>query len=824
MSVTTITGVVTDSDAVNWVLASWVAALILPAGSGKAVFKAGGNVPLAVSGRLDSTGAFTGNLPDTSSMLPSGCMWRLSIASLTSASASVIPARSITGGSFNLGSFASNYVVAPRIQSAALVYAYDPIEVINPINGDGFIDTATSTSFFWNGSAWIALAGGGSGTVQAGTHTILPFYTANGDIVGPSQITSDNTGVNLNVPNIVSTAQMNATRTVGYPGGLANSFQNAYTQFNGSASAFHGGGFSLGNLGGWTTNSVMLNEIFGGTRGITQGIASRTDKQSVGDSAGIYTYSYSDGGATAPSDEGQTAATFQSHEYNTFFQGTISATTGLGDTAPVLAQTSGSSWVSDGAMLLNITKGTIFGNFNGGHTVVQNFIQALPVSGVVLPLTTSWAFLNAPISPPISSANFNSPVTVGVTLQQIGGVQSPDFQIGDTITVAGQNFCEQVLITGAAPSVASVQNITFSCHYPQLTAYFFKGGVQGQYISFDADLALNGFPTSFYALGSLTGTDLLYGFYVTGICNAASLPDTGNFAATQSGTGSGFHLYPGAEIVANTDGHHALTLEHNRVNWQVNDVVWNPHNVAQAGTALMVVKEQFSSTNSSSGLTGILLSMEGAGWAGGNVTAHRTINSNPKSFYFPTAGKTKVAPVFHDIEGAYAKMFVCDFSPVGDAGGATLFQFNNVATSLVNIFEGPGWGTFFSDPATGKYTIADLISTNIHATNFSAGTAVDFTTALVTFPASQNFNVIVATGNADFQANLQANTIDVVSTANFLSNINVTQISGSNNWDTTGRIQCPIFASGGTDGITGSFTMAVGTVITVKGGIITSIV
>ena len=150
---TALTGTIVDSDSQAWANGTWRADIVVPAG-GVAKYFDGTSVPVAYQGKLDglgvmNVGAAVGN---TAVIYPAGTGWRFTFCSNTSASCSVTPLTYPNGAALDLSSYARTNITAPRIGATNLVYAYRAGEVINPIQGSGYINTSTSTCYTWVGT------------------------------------------------------------------------------------------------------------------------------------------------------------------------------------------------------------------------------------------------------------------------------------------------------------------------------------------------------------------------------------------------------------------------------------------------------------------------------------------------------------------------------------------------------------------------------------------------------------------------------------------------------------------------------------------------
>jgi hypothetical protein len=270
-------------------------------------------------------------------------------------------------------------------------------------------------------------------------------------------------------------------------------------------SAF-GAGLSLGNMGGWRVNKVDVEFLDVANRGISQAHSLFLFKHAVGDTMGSYNYVYSDGGSTALSDESIKGDALDMGETTGYFHGTIAATIGTGDTAPSLHFVSGNNWTTDGAPLLDITKGNISGHITGaGSPVTGSTLSTMKVDNE-LPLSTAWGVCDSEI-PNNNLVQKTAPFTCNV------GLRAGSFTAGGTVCVSGPNYPEQARITAALPASEGHQSITLDVRNPNSAgANIFQGGVCGQYISFDANLTVSSYRSSYYAFGAVDPHQLIYGY------------------------------------------------------------------------------------------------------------------------------------------------------------------------------------------------------------------------------------------------------------------------------------------------------------------------
>ena len=463
----------------------------------------------------------------------------------------------------------------------------------------------------------------------------------------------------------------------------------------------YGPGVSLGNIGGWRVNKVDVEFLNSAVRGITQAHSLFLNKHAAGDTMGTYNYVYSDGGSTALSDESIKGEAIDMGETSGYFHGTIASTTGAGDTAPALKFVSGNNWTTDGAPLLDITKGRVSGLITGPSQPLKGsgYLSTFPVDNN-LPLTTAWGICSDEV-PSNKLVQVNTPFTCNVTLKH------GQFQAGGMVCVSGPNYPEQAPITAAGPAHDGMQSITVSLRNPnEKGANIFQGGLCGQYISFDANFAVSGYRSSYYAFGTLDPHHLIYGMNIKGVMSGLPLASE----AEKFGVAglNGYHLYPGCEVVTNKSLAADPVCEPNSVPWAVGDAIEAPHNVAVNTVGHFTDLIQNTPANGSLS-SGDLLEIHGMGAVGNNFIAHRTVNANPYKI-FSTFGGVLGAPDMHRIEGYFATGF-----SFGDAPGALVRIYGNADGSLkpMTLFAMPS-GEITWNPATST-----LQAPNIQARNFA---------------------------------------------------------------------------------------------------------
>ena len=464
-------------------------------------------------------------------------------------------------------------------------------------------------------------------------------------------------------------------------------------------SAF-GPGLSLGNMGGWRVDKVDVEFLDVANRGISQAHSLFLYKHATGDTMGSYNYVYSDGGSTALSDESIKGDALDMGETTGYFHGTIAATTGAGDAMPALKFVSGNNWTTDGSPLLDITKGKFSGHITrAGSAVAGSTLGTLTVDNE-LPLSTAWGVCDSEI-PNNNLVQKTVPFTCNVALR------SGRFSAGGMVCVSGPNYPEQARITAASSASGDHQSITIGVRNPNSAgANIFQGGVCGQYISFDANLAVTGYRTSYYAFGAVNPHQLIYGYNFKGQV-IADLPMTSEAERFGVEGRNGYHLYPGCEVITNRSLKADPVCETNAVPWTVGDLVEAPHNVVVNTVGRFTDLTQNTPANGSLS-SGDLIEIHGMGAVGNNFIAHRTVNLNDYKI-FDRFGGMLGAPEMHRVEGYFSTGF-----SFGDAPGALVRIYGNPdhSSDPMTLFALPG-GEITWNPATSTLWVPRIEARNL---------------------------------------------------------------------------------------------------------------
>ena len=470
----------------------------------------------------------------------------------------------------------------------------------------------------------------------------------------------------------------------------------------------YGPSVSFGNFGGWTvTHVIEAPSIVFGTSGIDQYESANIVKNGVGDLAGLYFYVYG-GGRAAASDEGVTGLTVESGEIGGYFHGTITGGAAAGATSLTLAGAKAEhNWnaTCNGCMLLDISKGRIAGRLNGkSQAFGSTFLFELPTTAVMiggapgtLPLTHAWCTtLNAvPFS---DTAGTGTSRTVNCKLGAIGQSMGA-FTAGGVVTVAGPHYPEQALITAVGQPSGGSQTLTLSIQNPhEAGSIIFQGGIAGQSLSFDDNLATTGFRSSYYVFGSVDGVNLIYGSQIGGGIAGHTLPRLG-FEA--EGLQSGFHLYPSAEVVANTASPSAPQLEANTVDWAAGDVVENPRFQSYGGIGVRDSCSAFTPSDEGNSTGCMMLELQGPG-VSGTYHPFRIVNYNYPNLYKGGGGTVDAVPAMY-YEGNFSETIVSQRGPMASTYGYNaVIDITHTATgdkTPFNLFALPG-----STPGQAKVT------------------------------------------------------------------------------------------------------------------------
>jgi hypothetical protein len=568
-----------------------------------------------------------------------------------------------------------------------------------------------------------------------------------------------------------------------------------------SSVTFNQPGYTLGNQGGWGVVKNHYDEVTFNGRGIAQTSNLWCTKHAAGDiGCGDYFYGRTDGGSTAQSDEGFTMDTRIGGESDKYFHGKVGAGASAGATTLPVTFDSGQDATTDGAFILDISKETFAGRISGDDSIVpKTSVHSLPVTltgGAKLPASTGMGVIQTEIPPPVAR---NKPEPIELEVNLISGT----FKKG-VACLAGGWYPEQVMVTDVAPVGGGAQKVTVLHKYPNPgaekesveTSSLWQGGLCGNYISLDRNLARDGFRTSYSVVGAVDGDHVAYVWNVNGrvrpngldlyrdpvslskltrkdgvvtatftkanspyifnlapsvmIASASDASFNGAVSSPvytdgtnaeltwkQSGPDAtaasatidlpaaayGFHLYPGAEVIAPRTPDGSVPLEPNSVKWAAGDVIENPHNPSfQMRFRANIVTQHTPPSGADSHAE--LWRFYGAGISK-NFRPSRWDNYNPCNMYIGCGGTLE--PITWSIHsGAYS---IFEFVRNAPMNTGTLFR---VGCSLLGC-DHPAPYTLFElqngrivyDPATSTVSTASLKVTKLSVDELSLPRAQD---------------------------------------------------------------------------------------------------
>jgi hypothetical protein len=362
----------------------------------------------------------------------------------------------------------------------------------------------------------------------------------------------------------------------------------AYWNFN-----MVGAGHNFGNNGGWSFSNAF--NFYDGcyVRGICQTQTIQMSKYSTGDMAGIYGYLHFDGGNSGESDEGVSAATLEAVQNAGYFHGTVTAVTNGVPTFAYANVSNSRTQYSDGSFMIDTSRSIYAGNFTGTQGTVSfaPYLQTISTTGS-LPMITAWAYCPSGISQPDVEANATVSVTITCTAEAINGGSTPSLAMNTLAWVAGNEFPERALITNVT-TVGTTETVTLNVRNPNSIVTLIQGPTVNGYVSTDNDLAQSGglVRPLYYAFGSVDGTNLIAQTNVQGSqVGGHGIAFQPFFWEASSGSGSGFHIYPGAEVTCVPDATQTgqPCLEQNSVPWAVGDTVENPQYPASTSNGVTV--------------------------------------------------------------------------------------------------------------------------------------------------------------------------------------------------------------------------------------------
>lgn len=483
-------------------------------------------------------------------------------------------------------------------------------------------------AYLWNGSAYTLQGSGGGCT----TGCVLTNPSTDQTINQPGQTT-----LNFNSTWTTVSPANGAGTTQSLPVQITQNVDGASKNF-GNPGGFAGAGDSL-----WRVMHpfFITGNWFAG--GIGEGLHIDLNAHKTGDVSGLRIGESGvgaiAGGAIDVSGEGVTPIIVDGTQQTDYFRGTVTTTTGTGDTAPVIAYASGfASMIGDG-WIVDASKPIVSGTLNG-LSVLWNTVSSSGASLGLLPTST----VNTP----------SDGICVTTTYLQAGpALQAPFSQTG-SCTVSGGlalpvgagpfrvmigSFSpEPGVLTNVSAVSGGVQTFTLLAIRPhEVGSYIIHGGTQGVNI-FANDLSMANDPTEIIVLGA---TDSTHEIIEMRNMSGAGIPYLGAMAET---TTSAFTVYPGTAIASLMRDGVTATLSENLIPFTVGDTVWSFPPLSYLENGYTIFSTQTSPDNPSRNGAGYVATSAGIGWNGSHP-AFRFNNFSPASHYIQRGGWLSPPPI-----------------------------------------------------------------------------------------------------------------------------------------------------------------------------------
>jgi hypothetical protein len=266
---------IVDTDGFTWAGASYVANLVLPAGtyysSAITCTTPGNTFNYQYSGTLTASGTMSVALPSNTNLLPSGTQWAITITPKAPAG-SVTVTLSVTGATQTF----SVTPTGPRFNASTFNFGYGVVEINSLIpTGALFLNTTTNLEQVWNGAAWQMYEGG----LALNASGNILNYTAllTDDFLGMLPGTTGNIG-NLGWDSTVivgGTDPVAAAASVANHPGLITLTTDTTATHGVSVTLGHGVGTLFpGNSTGWQSQQIAeINQVSTGSYRIGFGTA-----------------------------------------------------------------------------------------------------------------------------------------------------------------------------------------------------------------------------------------------------------------------------------------------------------------------------------------------------------------------------------------------------------------------------------------------------------------------------------------------------------------------------------------------------------------------
>lgn len=627
------------------------------------------------------------------------------------------------------------------------------------------LQSSGSTSLFLAQDGTYRAVSGGSGCTLGAVGNLAIVFNSSSVCTGTLFLT-DSTGADILGVRNTTTKTLTTNQT--YPTGFGSLQQQ--TPWN-LLVTYTGPGLSLGADGGWRGEQDFEIQDQSFSRGIRQLLLGFHNCYAIGDCVANYTYTSCIGGFSTGSDEGCGALTAHVSSIPGQMTGTV-ATGGTGTTTPTLNLLTGGT-VFDGGFLIDFSAGTLSCSLAGtSGSVAGSYLHATPISGCTLPLTTARGVGTCTSAGPACSGGSiikpsgqntgdTQTVTIAVTLGTVS-TGTASFTTG-MACLAGFRYPEHANITAAPAPVAGVQTLTVVVRNPNPTGMeLWQGGICGRSILVDDDTTVFQTMLPYDAFGSLTGTDLVYGYSVGGTLVGILPNSDGGTPETPTST---IKIYHSAEVVNNPNGSYNMpTIEYN-------DVVWTPgDSIAATQGPIGFMTGGWFDCNASTHLTSnASCGYEKIGGAGmsGVYFGHIIENTTGFGTYTPTTSYGLTAPRALGIKGAFSDIINIRDGPSqsGSSYNAIidLYATFNSGTDIFNLFAlpictigncTPGAVKISYNPVNGATAFDHPLQTNVLTvtglTGYMYANGASAVTASATIPWS------AITGAPVFPANTPA--------------------------------------------------------------------
>lgn len=460
--------------------------------------------------------------------------------------------------------------------------------------------------------------------------------------------------------------------------------------FKGTTSLITGPGLDNGNCcdpadQGWLGDMAQWYQVEAYRDGISNVIAIQGTKRSLGDFQGIESRVWTFGGNTDTSGEALVNVGLQGGQRAFYGTGVIASTTGTGDVTPVIS--AGAQPINSGSYLVDVQAAVASGTLTAPGSAAwseSSYLHTLTTAGGLTQSTASCVSLDVVHLPPTLGTPRS--VTFRCTVGALGQIHT-----GKAFFTSPHSNAEMITITSAPAPVSGVQTITaVSQLNHDVGSNLIQGGTHGC-ASWDANLSINGWRSTYQVFGATDSTHMIYGYLVLGN-SSLQLPMDGNEPETLTAPNNGFHIYPCAQVAYVDPGSLGINfhLLQNDVPWTAGDAWEQPPNPAVNMHTLGVDVQAMSPVNGS-GSSSIEVSMVGPGVTG-NYAPFTMRNFQPDSMYRGHGGWA-LAPTMMTFFGPYNQGLFFDEAPengsalitVNGLGGAGQYALATTSAGSINV-------------------------------------------------------------------------------------------------------------------------------------------